>query len=91
MTTIVQRTHISIVSFNNVCLVLLEVLSECPNLSISDVHWTPPFIGCYKLIIDATNYIDDEDIRRIGVEVRNVNDVVVALAVDKIISFSDFW
>jgi len=34
---------------------MMETLRGGPILSISDVHWTPPFSWFYKLNIDATS------------------------------------
>jgi len=36
---------------------LLETISGGPNLHISDVHYTPPIGGCYKLNVDAVGLI----------------------------------
>lgn len=76
MTTIVQKAQRSIVNFKNASTVLLEALSGGPILPISDVHWTPPFSGFYKLNVDATCSIE-EGKWGIGVVVRDNEDGVV--------------
>ena len=48
-TTIVQKAQRSIVNFKSDSTMLFETLSGCPILSISDVHWRPPFSGFHKL------------------------------------------
>ena len=40
-------------NFKSATLVLVERLSGGPILPTSDVHWTPPFSGFYKLNVDA--------------------------------------
>jgi len=54
----VQKAHKSIVNFKSASTVLVETLSGGPILPISDVHWTPPFSGFYKLNVDAAGPIE---------------------------------
>jgi hypothetical protein len=77
VTVIVQKTQRSIVNFKSANTTLLEALSRCPNLPISDVHWTPPISGFYKLNVDAAGLIE-EGKRGIGVVVRDNEGVVLA-------------
>jgi len=73
---IVQKTQRSIENFKSASTVLVETLSGGPILPISYVHWTPPFSGFYKLIVDAAGPIEG-DKWGIGVVVRDNEGVVV--------------
>jgi hypothetical protein len=59
VTVIVQKAHRSIVNFKSANTVLLKALSGGPILPISDVHWTHPFSGFYKLNVDAASPIEE--------------------------------
>ena len=59
MTAIVQKAQRSIVNFKSANTVLLEALSGGPILPVSDVHWTPPFSGFYKVNVDVTSPIEE--------------------------------
>ena len=58
VTATIQKAQRSIVNFKSVRTVLVETLSGGPILPISDVHWTPPFSGFYKLNVDAAGPIE---------------------------------
>jgi len=54
------ETQRSIVNLKSASTVLIETLSGGPILPISDVHWTPPFNGFYKLNVDAAGPIEGD-------------------------------
>jgi len=66
----IQKAQRSIVNFKSVSMVLVKTLNGGPILPISDVHWTPPFSGFYKINVDAAGLIEG-DKWGIGVVVRN--------------------
>jgi len=72
----VQKAQRPIVNFKSASSVLVERLSGGPILPISDVHWTPPFSGFYKLNVDAAGPMEG-DKWGIGVVVRDNEGVVV--------------
>ena len=72
----IQKAQRSIVNFKSTSTVLVETLSGCAILPISDVHWTPPFSGFYKLNFDAAGLIEG-DKWGVGVVVRDNEGVVV--------------
>jgi hypothetical protein len=72
----VQNAQRSIVNFKSASTVLVETLSGGPILPISDVHWTPPSSGFYKLNVDAAGPLEG-DKWGIGVVVRDNEGVVV--------------
>jgi len=88
VTVIVQKAQRSIVNFKSASTVLLEALSWGPILPISDVHWTPPFSGFYKLNVDAAGPLE-EGKWDIGVVVRHNEGVVVAASCWQIFSLLD--
>jgi hypothetical protein len=84
---IVQKAQRSIVNFKSASTVLIETLNGVSILSISNVHWTPPFSGFYKLNVDfpQKNKLNvdaagpiEGDKWGIGVVVRDNEGVVVA-------------
>jgi ribonuclease HI len=85
---IVQKAQRSIVNFKSASTVLLETLSGGPTLPISDVHWTPPFYGFYKLYVDAAGPIEGSK-WGIGVVVRDNEGVVVGASCWQVFSLSD--
>jgi len=56
----VQKAQRSIVNFKSASTVLAETLSGGLIFPISDVHWTPPFNGFYKLNVDAAGLIEGD-------------------------------
>ena len=86
--TTIQKAQRSIVNFKSASTVLVETLSWGSNLPISDVHWTPPFSGFYKLNVDATCPIDG-DKWGIGVVVRDNEGVVVGANSWQVFSLPD--
>ncbi|KEH19367.1 hypothetical protein MTR_8g051775 [Medicago truncatula] len=85
----VQKAQRSIGNFKSASTVLVETVSGGSILPISDVHWTPPFSGFYKLNVDAT-YPIEGDKWGIGVAVRDNEDskVAEALAMRKGLEFA---
>ena len=75
-------------NFKSATLVLVERLSGGPILPTSDVHWTPPFSGFYKLNVDAASPIDG-DKWGIGVVVRDNEGVVVCASSCQVFSLPD--
>lgn len=88
MTATIQKAQRSIVNFKNASTVLVETLSGGPILPISDVHWTPPFSGFYKLNVDAAGPIEG-DKWGIGVVVRDYEGVVVGASSWQVVSLPD--
>ena len=76
MAATIQNAQRSIENFKSASMVLMETLSGGPILPISDVHWTPPFSGFYKLNVDAAGPIEG-DKWGIAVVVRDYEGVVV--------------
>ncbi|KEH18605.1 hypothetical protein MTR_8g027132 [Medicago truncatula] len=74
----IQKAQRSIVNFKSAGTMLVETLSRGPILPISDVHWTPPFSGFYKLNIDAAGPIEGD---------KGDSGVVEALAMRKGLKF----
>jgi hypothetical protein len=88
VTATVQKAQRSIVNFKSASTVLVETLSGGPILPISDVHWTPPFSGFYKLNVDASGPIEG-DKWGIGVVVRDNEGVVVGASCWQVFSLPD--
>jgi len=84
----VQKAQRSIVNFKSASSVLVERLSGGPILPISDVHWTPPFSGFYRLNADAAGSIEG-DKWGIGVVVRDNEGVVVGASFWQVFSLPD--
>jgi hypothetical protein len=85
--TIVQKAQRSIFNFKNASGVLLEMLSGGPNMLISDVHWTTPPSGYYKLNVDAAGPIEGGR-WGIGIVVGDDHGVVVAATCWQVLSLS---
>jgi hypothetical protein len=86
--TTVHKARRSIANFNSANTMLLETLSGGPNLPISDVHWTPPDNGCYKLNVDAVGPIEGGK-WGMGVVVRDYEGIVVAASRCQVFSLPD--
>ena len=84
----IQKAQRSIVNFKSVGTVLVETLSGDPILQISDVHWTHPFSGFYKLNVDATCLIEG-DKWGICVVVRDNEVVVIGASSWQVFSLPD--
>jgi len=84
----IQNAQRSIENFKSASMVLMETLSGGPILPISDVHWTPPFSGFYKLNVDAACPIEG-DKWGIGVVVRDNEGVVIGASSWQVFSLPD--